>query len=331
MITNTWTDLIILLLFIAFIYIRARTTNATSGIIGLVSILFSFVVGLAFYLPLASLFSIVLPLSPGFINVLALCTILALTNFLALKLMYRTQKEFLVAAELTWEKYARVIVAGFTGLILFAFFFALALSLPIHPWLKNEITKSVIANSLLQQTQEVEIAIQDSFGRASYETLNFLTIKPIKEIATDIGITYMHSKDNPRAVGTLMPDRASELEMLRLVANARLEHGLTLLTVRPELTEAAREHAADQWRRNYFGHISPDGESPIGRLHKANIPFNVVGENVALAASAEIVEIGLINSDEHRANILDPNYNNIGIGVIDNGTQGKIFVQIFTY
>lgn len=39
---------------------------------------------------------------------------------------------------------------------------------------------------------------------------------------------------------------------------------------------------------------------------------------------------GLMNSEGHRANILSPEFSRVGIGVIDNGIYGKIFVQIFT-
>jgi len=40
--------------------------------------------------------------------------------------------------------------------------------------------------------------------------------------------------------------------------------------------------------------------------------------------------VGLMNSEGHRENILDPKLNKIGIGVIDNGVYGKMFVQVFT-
>jgi len=39
---------------------------------------------------------------------------------------------------------------------------------------------------------------------------------------------------------------------------------------------------------------------------------------------------GLMNSEGHRANILEPEFRKIGIGVIDNGVYGKMFVQVFT-
>jgi len=39
---------------------------------------------------------------------------------------------------------------------------------------------------------------------------------------------------------------------------------------------------------------------------------------------------GLMNSPGHRANILNPNFHKIGIGVIDGGIYGKMYTQEFT-
>jgi len=63
---------------------------------------------------------------------------------------------------------------------------------------------------------------------------------------------------------------------------------------------------------------------------EAGITFNVVGENLALSPTLLIAHTGLMNSEGHRKNILDPAFHHLGIGVIDNGIYGKIFVQIFT-
>jgi uncharacterized protein YkwD len=92
----------------------------------------------------------------------------------------------------------------------------------------------------------------------------------------------------------------------------------------------ARDYARDMWQRNYFGHVSPEGKSVADRLDEAGITFQVVGENLALAPTLTTAHIGLMNSEGHRANILEPDFKRVGIGVIDNGIYGKLFVQIFT-
>jgi uncharacterized protein YkwD len=96
------------------------------------------------------------------------------------------------------------------------------------------------------------------------------------------------------------------------------------------MTNVAREHAKDMWKRKYFGHISPEGKDVGDRLYEKNITYFIAGENLALAPTVSTAHQGLMNSPGHRANILDPQFNQVAVGVIDNGVYGKIFVQIFT-
>ena len=65
-------------------------------------------------------------------------------------------------------------------------------------------------------------------------------------------------------------------------------------------------------------------------MNKANIEFTYAGENLALAPSTPLAMQGLMNSPGHRANILNPNFKKIGIGVIDGGIYGKMYSQEFT-
>jgi uncharacterized protein YkwD len=51
---------------------------------------------------------------------------------------------------------------------------------------------------------------------------------------------------------------------------------------------------------------------------------------LALAPTLATAHTGLMNSEGHRANILEPKFKRVGIGVIDNGVYGKMFVQVFT-
>ena len=92
----------------------------------------------------------------------------------------------------------------------------------------------------------------------------------------------------------------------------------------------ARDHATDMWERKYFGHVSPEGKDVGNRLREAEVDYNYAGENLALAPTVSTAHVGLMNSEGHKENILDQNYYKVGIGVIDNGVYGKMFVQVFT-
>jgi uncharacterized protein YkwD len=64
-------------------------------------------------------------------------------------------------------------------------------------------------------------------------------------------------------------------------------------------------------------------------MSKVGIRYSFAGENLAFAPSTEFAMTGLMNSPEHRENILSPNYTRVGIGVIDAGIYGKMFTQEF--
>ena len=62
---------------------------------------------------------------------------------------------------------------------------------------------------------------------------------------------------------------------------------------------------------------------------KAGVEFFIVGENLAFAPTLEIAHDGLMQSPGHRKNILEEEFERVGIGVIDGGSYGRMFVQVF--
>ncbi|KKR88441.1 MAG: SCP-like protein extracellular [Candidatus Gottesmanbacteria bacterium GW2011_GWA2_41_12] len=65
-------------------------------------------------------------------------------------------------------------------------------------------------------------------------------------------------------------------------------------------------------------------------MKNAGIFYTEAGENLAFAPNVNIAHAGLMNSPGHRANILSPDFGKVGIGVIDGGIYGEMFVQKFT-
>jgi len=66
------------------------------------------------------------------------------------------------------------------------------------------------------------------------------------------------------------------------------------------------------------------------RLDRAGIRYSFAGENLAMAPTLATAHNGFMNSEGHRANILEPKFRRGAVGVIDNGVYGKMFVQVFT-
>lgn len=123
---------------------------------------------------------------------------------------------------------------------------------------------------------------------------------------------------------------ANEQKMVQLVNQERQKQGLAPLKVNGELVKVARAKAQDMIDKGYFGHHSPTYGSPDEMLKKFGVSYRYMGENLAGNSSVEGAHQSLMNSPGHRANILNGNFNQVGIGVVDGGPYGKMFVQLFT-
>jgi uncharacterized protein YkwD len=122
-----------------------------------------------------------------------------------------------------------------------------------------------------------------------------------------------------------------EQTALQCVNAEREENGLPPLSVDPVLVEVARQHSADMARQGYFSHIAPgpDGPSPLDRYAEAlgRKPGTVVGENLATcdAPMIGLIHENMMASPGHRANILDPEYVSVGVGIW-TADDGRVWV-----
>ncbi len=128
---------------------------------------------------------------------------------------------------------------------------------------------------------------------------------------------------------------AWELEVVRLVNQERVKAGLWPLAVSSALTQAARAHNADMITNNFFGHYSSDGRDPGQRAADAGFRqygwgAAFVGENIAGGyLSPQAVVEGWLNSAGHRANILNPDYREIGVGYTED-PKCQLFCNFWT-
>ncbi|MCH7231463.1 CAP domain-containing protein [Glycomyces sp. L485] len=113
------------------------------------------------------------------------------------------------------------------------------------------------------------------------------------------------------------PDRTRDQALVDAVNDERSAAGCGALERNSLLDTASRLHAEDMAVNDYFDHISLDGRNPSERA--AEQGFNGgVGENIAAGYPdvASVME-GWMNSEGHRANILNCDYDVIGIGIAD--------------
>jgi uncharacterized protein YkwD len=112
-------------------------------------------------------------------------------------------------------------------------------------------------------------------------------------------------------------------EMLERVNAARRKASAPLLRPNPQLDEAAQRHAEDMLTRGYFAHESPEGTTVRERARAAGYDWGVIGENIAEGqfSVADVMETWM-RSPPHRRNILDPDFNELGVGLA-LGRQGE--------
>lgn len=96
----------------------------------------------------------------------------------------------------------------------------------------------------------------------------------------------------------------------------RSQNGETNLKLNDKLSAAAATKAQDMVKGNYWSHDSPSGETPWQFIIASGYSYNEAGENLAYGFSdSSSVLQAWMNSPEHRANILDKDYSEVGFGV----------------
>jgi uncharacterized protein YkwD len=122
-----------------------------------------------------------------------------------------------------------------------------------------------------------------------------------------------------------------ERKVFRFTNEVRQKHDLNPLEEDDTLNDIAREHSDDMLKRNYFSHVSPDGESLKDRVIPAySRALSRTGENIwsghgydysDSSRMARVIVDSWMSSPGHRANILNPDYNYLGVGVSAMGQE----------
>ena len=120
---------------------------------------------------------------------------------------------------------------------------------------------------------------------------------------------------------------AIEAAVVELTNAERAKAGLQPLKTYAPLMNSARVKSQDMKDKNYFSHTSPTYGSPFDQMKSLGISYTAAGENIAKGQkTAEEVVTAWMNSEGHRANILNANYTHIGVGYVKDG---NIWTQQF--
>lgn len=122
-------------------------------------------------------------------------------------------------------------------------------------------------------------------------------------------------------------------EIIKSTNEARVAAGLSPLKANSKLDIAATAKLNDMAIDEYFAHVSPDGTDPWFWFRSAQYKYSVAGENLAIGfLTAKDTVAAWLNSPSHKANIMNGQYQEIGVAVKGariNGREGIVVVQMF--
>ncbi|MFZ5645458.1 MAG: CAP domain-containing protein [Bacillota bacterium] len=216
----------------------------------------------------------------------------------------------------------------------------------------NPAAASTGTNSLTLDNKLISEMVSQALAKMGINTLNVkndsykISVCPYKDgkkvvIPIDKSKTGTQPVPQPKPIPTPQPSpapqpsqpvqglSADEQQMLDLVNAARTSAGLSPLQPDLNLVKLARLKAQDMIDKNYFSHNSPTYGSPFDMMKSAGITYRYAGENLAGAPAVDTAHTNLMNSPGHRANILNANFSKVGIGIVNGGPYGKMFVQMF--
>jgi len=109
-------------------------------------------------------------------------------------------------------------------------------------------------------------------------------------------------------------------QVLTLVNQERSKAGLKPLKLNSTLTKSAQAKSQDMHDKKYFDHNSPTYGTPFQMMNKFGYKYSYAGENIAMGQKTpKEVMTAWMNSAGHKANILNSNYTEIGIGYVADG------------
>jgi len=218
-----------------------------------------------------------------------------------------------------WNAFAGSIPAAIEAVILIALVLTLLVALPLRGVPKAAITSSALGRPLVAMTYQFETSLAQRVGGPFGVGMGLVTVEPERSQPLAVHV----------APSQLEANESDELEIFRRVNAERTQRGLQPLVLDDKLTRLARAYAREMFAKGYFGHTAPDGSGPSDRMTRAHIDFDIMGENLALAPTADIAHRGLMTSPGHRANILSPEFRRIGIGALESGVYGTMYVEEF--
>lgn len=184
-----------------------------------------------------------------------------------------------------------------------------------------------LTNYLITSDGEYDVYhIDNSYVTFFYDLHEKEKITAIQIIAAETEL----AKDNLYAPSSPALQAGLERLLFDLTNATRVKRGLSILSWSEQAQNTGRKHSEDMAINNYFDHTNLEGQSPFDRMSADNIVYTLAGENLAYGQPSSIfAHQGLLNSEGHRKNILQPDFSNLGVGVSFNNEDQPYFTELF--
>lgn len=170
---------------------------------------------------------------------------------------------------------------------------------------------------------------------AKHKTSLFVTVLIFTAVSTLVAIPAKTLLADPsRPVNEI---EQSEIQMWRLINNDRAASAnlgetkgrANPLVWDPRLAAVARRHSEEMAENGFFSHQGLDGSLPYMRVSRAGIRWRASGENIAKYSDVAQAEAAFMNEprsqNNHRGNILNPEYTHVGVGIA-RGSDGMLYI-----
>jgi uncharacterized protein YkwD len=126
---------------------------------------------------------------------------------------------------------------------------------------------------------------------------------------------------------------STEAALIHMINHIRSSRGLQTLLPNPILNNIARSRCQDMLKRGYFSHYTPEGKNIGIILQENGIMYACSAENLGQAnppswgSPSTIINLWM-GSSSHRANLLNPHFGQLGIGVVDGGGRRVVVLVL---
>lgn len=118
-------------------------------------------------------------------------------------------------------------------------------------------------------------------------------------------------------------------DVIAATNQVRADHGLSPLRESPTLDLASDDKAFDMAVQKYFAHNNPQGLKPWDWIKKNDYHFTTAGENLAINfTDTDRLLNAWLKSPEHRENLLNPGYQDVGVSIRQFNYEGKNYTVV---